>query len=80
MFRHSRLIWLAKTFVSSIQSHQNPDDGDRDGSRNVGLFLQPIDAAVSEEILTVEGCCKHERLCKFGFHIRGEFLGQLSDY
>jgi hypothetical protein len=29
-----------------IQSHQNPDDGDRDSSRNVGFFLHPIDAAV----------------------------------
>jgi hypothetical protein len=28
------------------QSRQNLDDGDRDGSRNVGFFLQPIDAAV----------------------------------
>jgi hypothetical protein len=29
-----------------IQSHHNPDDRDRDSSRNVGFFLQPIDAAV----------------------------------
>jgi hypothetical protein len=26
--------------------NQNPDNGDRDGSGNVGFFLQPIDAAV----------------------------------
>jgi hypothetical protein len=26
--------------------HHNPDDGDRDSSRNVGSYLQPIDAAV----------------------------------
>jgi hypothetical protein len=29
-----------------IQSHHNPDDGDRDSSRNVGFYLQPTDAAV----------------------------------
>jgi hypothetical protein len=26
--------------------HLNPDDGDRDSSRNVGFYLQPIDVAV----------------------------------
>jgi hypothetical protein len=29
----------------SINNH-NPDDGDRDSSRNVGFYLHPIDAAV----------------------------------
>jgi hypothetical protein len=29
-----------------IQSHHNPDDGDRGSSRNIGFYLQPIDVAV----------------------------------
>jgi hypothetical protein len=32
--------------AQGIQSHQNPDDGDRDDSRNVSFFLQPTDTAV----------------------------------
>jgi hypothetical protein len=29
-----------------IQSHHNPDDGDRDSSRNVGFYLLTSDAVV----------------------------------
>jgi hypothetical protein len=49
-----RCLALAKDFAQvsflvawvGIQSHHNPDDGDRDSSGNVGVYLQPIDAAV----------------------------------
>jgi hypothetical protein len=32
--------------LGNTSQHHNPDDGDRDSSRNVVFYLQPIDAAV----------------------------------
>jgi hypothetical protein len=32
-------------------SHQNPDDGDRDGSRNVGFFLQLTRLCAREDFI-----------------------------
>jgi hypothetical protein len=46
---YSRVNWSqVETDVSDyvFPHHHNPDDGDRDSSRNVGFYLQPIGAAV----------------------------------
>jgi hypothetical protein len=41
--------------VRDIQSHQNPDDGDGDGSRNVGFFLyQPTQLIAREDFIDME--------------------------